>query len=291
MLFQIAILTMAMRKSSTGGNMKFVYNEERNRQMRNILMMTPSVKDAEALLMKDDTDGYAWYVMGTALASDDEHLEEAVDAYSMGIMYQPFYAPNYFGRGRRYNALGKWKRAMADFTMCIQLDPSNWTYWYYRATTENVRGNMLEESIDDFMQCLHLTDPHEHYPLIHWLYTTYAEMGDYKKAEESLDLIDCSLKAPQMDYGYERAVQLYKGMVKPDAYINEDEMAKVVIDRPNRVHFEESHMLYGLYWYWMIHGDEKKAYDAIKRLQEIGYPGTFGLLKSQPIARKLGIIK
>ena len=29
----------------------------------------------------------------------------------------------------------------------------------------------------------------------------------------------------------------------------------------------------------------------IKRLQEIGYPGTFGLLKSQPIARKLGIIK
>ena len=124
-----------------------------------------------------------------------------------------------------------------------------------------------------------------------WLYTTYAELGDYKKAEESLDLIDCSLKAPQMDYGYERAVQLYKGIVKPEDYIDEEEMAKVVIDRPNRVHFEESHMLYGLYWYWMIHGDEKKAYDAIKRLQEIGYPGTFGLLKSQPIAKKLGIIK
>lgn len=270
--------------------MKFVYNEKRDQEMRHILMMVPKVNEAEALLQKDDTDPYAWYVMGTALA-EEERLEEAIDAYSMGIMYAPFYAPNYFGRGRRHNAVGEWKQAMADFTVCIQLEPSNWTYWYYRATTANVRGGLLKDSIDDFKECLNLTNPNEHYPLIHWLYTTYAELGDYKAAEASLDLIDCSLKAPQMDYGYERAVQLYKGIVKPEDYINEEEMAKVVIDRPNRVHFEESHMLYGLYWYWMIHGDEKKAYDAIARLQEIGYPGTFGLLKSQPIARKLGIIK
>ena len=129
--------------------MKFVYNEEKNRKMRDILMMSPTVKEAQALLDKDETDGYAWYVMGTALAGENR-IDEAIDAYSMGIMYEPFYAPNYFGRGRRHNAAGKWKRAMADFTLCIQLDPSNWTYWYYRATTANVRGGLLEDSIDDF---------------------------------------------------------------------------------------------------------------------------------------------
>lgn len=42
--------------------MKFVYNEEKNKEMRHILMMQPTVEEAEALLAKDDTDGYAWYV-------------------------------------------------------------------------------------------------------------------------------------------------------------------------------------------------------------------------------------
>ncbi len=268
--------------------MKFVFNEKKNEEQRKLLMMRPTVKEAQELLDKDETDPYAWYVMGTALDLEGR-TEEGIDAYSMGITYAPFYAPNYFGRGRRHNAVGEWKQAMADFTVAIQLDPQNWTYWYYRATTENVRGGLLEESIDDFKECLNLTQAHEHYPLIHWLYTTYAELGDYKKAEESLDLMDFSQVAPQMDYGYQRAVQLYKGLVKPEDYIDEEKMAKLVIDRPNRVHFEESHMLYGLYWYWMIHGNEEKAIEAIRRLQEIGYPQTFGLLKSKKLAEKYNI--
>jgi Tetratricopeptide repeat. len=268
--------------------MKFVFNEEKNEEQRKLLMMVPSIDEAQALLDKDETDPYGWYVMGTALSLKEKY-EEAIDAYSMGIMYAPFYAPNYFGRGRRHNAIGEWKQAMADFTVAIKLDPQNWTYWYYRATTANVRGGLLEDSIDDFKECLKLTKESEHYPLVHWLYTTYAELGNYKKAEDSLSLIDASVKAPQMDYGYERAVKLYKGLVKPEEYIDEEKMAKVVIDRPNRVHFEESHMLYGLYWYWMIHGDEAKAKEAIERLQVIGYPQTFGLLKSKKLALKYGI--
>ena len=98
--------------------------------------------------------------------------------------------------------------------------------------------------------------------------TTCAELGDFKKAEECLDLMDFTQVAPQMDYGYQRACQLYKGIVKPEEYINEEEMAKVVLDRPNRVHFEESHMLYGLYWYWMIHGDEEKAKAALQKSEQ-----------------------
>ena len=57
--------------------MKFVYNEEKNEEMRRILMMQPTVEEAEALLKKDDTDGYAWYVYGTALSLVGKN-EEAV---------------------------------------------------------------------------------------------------------------------------------------------------------------------------------------------------------------------
>ena len=151
--------------------MKFVYNEEKNEAMRHILMMQPTVEEAKAKLDKDDTDAAAWYEYGTALSLVGKY-EEALEAHSHGIAYDPFYAPNYFGRGRRQNAVGRTWAALADFTVAIHLDSDCWTYWYYRATTLNLNGH-LEESIDDFRECMRLSNPAEHYPLIHWIYTTY----------------------------------------------------------------------------------------------------------------------
>lgn len=48
--------------------MKFVFNKEKNDEIRRMLMMQPTVKEAEELLKKDETDPYARYVMGTALS-------------------------------------------------------------------------------------------------------------------------------------------------------------------------------------------------------------------------------
>ena len=81
-----------------------------------------------------------------------------------------------------------------------------------------------------------------------------------------------------MDYGYSMCVKLYKGLVKPEEFIDEEKMAKVVLPRENRVQLEENTMLYGLYWYWMVHGNEEEAKKAIKRLLEIAYPGAFGVI-------------
>lgn len=270
-------------------DMKFVFNKERNDEQRRMLMMQPTMEEAEELVRKDESDPYAWYVMGKAL-SIQKRYDEAIEAHSKGIAYGPFYAPNYFGRGGKHSLRNEYWQALADYTVAIQLDPSNWLYWYYRATTLNLNGD-VESSIDDFMQCLNYMDEREHYPIVHWIYTSYAELGRYKEAEESLSLIGDDVIPPQMDYGYSMCVKLYKGLVKPEDFIDEEKMAKVVLPRPNRVHLEENTMLYGLYWYWKIHGDDGKAYDAIKRLQEIAYPGAFGYTKSLPIARKLGLIK
>ena len=269
--------------------MKFVYNEEKNEEMRRILMMHPTVEEAEALLKKDDTDGYAWYVYGTALSLVGKN-EEAIEAHSHGIAFDPFYAPNYFGRGRRDNAVGRHWQAIADFTVAIHLDSDNWTYWYYRATTLNLHGH-VEESIDDFKQCMHLSEASEHYPLIHWIYTSYVELGKFDEARKCLDLIDATVEAPQMDYGYCRAVRLYKGMIKPEDYIDIPAMQKAVLPREKRVELELNGMYYGLYCYWTLHGEPEKAAQAIRDLQKVAYPGAFGYTKSIPIAKKLGIIK
>ena len=68
--------------------------------------MQPTVEEAKAKLDKDDTDAAAWYEYGTALSLVGKY-EEALEAHSHGIAYDPFYAPNYFGRGRRQNAVGR----------------------------------------------------------------------------------------------------------------------------------------------------------------------------------------
>ena len=84
---------------------------------------------------KDETDSYAWYVMGTALSLENR-IDEAIDAHCTGLSYAPFYVPNYFGRGRRHNVKGEWKQGLADFILFTQLEPQNWTLLilqgYYR---------------------------------------------------------------------------------------------------------------------------------------------------------------
>ena len=174
--------------------MKFVFNQEKNDYNRNMLMMQPKVEEAKAALEKDDTDAYAWYVYGKALALEKRY-DEAIEAHSQGIACDPFYAPNYFGRGGKLNTTGHFWQAVADFTVAIHLDSDCWTYWYYRAPTLNLAGR-LEESIDDFRQCMKLTDPSEHYPLAHWIYSTYVELGKFDEAEKCLDLIDATVEPP-----------------------------------------------------------------------------------------------
>lgn len=267
--------------------MKFVFNEEKNEERRRMLMMQPTIEEGKALLAKDDTDAYAWYVYGKALSIQKDY-EAAIEAHSHGIACDPFYAPNYFGRGGKMSLTGRLWSALADYSVALHLDSSNWLYWYYRATTLNLAG-YLEESVDDFRQCMKVTDPKEHYPLVHWIYTTYVELGKYEEAQKSLELIDATIEPPRMDYGYCRSVRLYKGLVKPEEFIDIPAMQKAVLPREKRVELELNTMYYGLYCYWMVHGDQEKAYDAIRELHKIAYPGAFGYTKSIPIAKKLGL--
>ena len=71
----------------------------------------------------------------------------------------------------------------------------------------------VEDCLSDFRACPDLTAENEPYPLIHWLYTFYCELGRYKEAQECLSLIKDDVVPPQMDYGYSMCVKLYKGLL------------------------------------------------------------------------------
>lgn len=269
--------------------MRFVFNQEKNDEMREILMMRPTTEEARTALDRDDTDPSAWYAYGTAL-SLEKRYDEAIEAHSRGIAFGPFYPPNYFGRGRRHSISGHFWQAVADFSVAIQLEPSNWMYWYYRATCLTMNGH-VEEAISDFRRCLALTRPEEHYPLIDWLYTSNVELGRYDEAEEALKLTDASADCPQMDYGYKRSVLLYKGVVPPEEFIDLPLLQQNILPQPNRLQLELNGLYYSLYCFYMVHGQPDLAADAIRELQKVAYPGAFAYTKSIPIARRLGIIK
>ena len=208
--------------------------------------------------------------MGTALSLENR-IDETIDAHCTGLSYAPFYVPNYFGRGRRHNVKGEWKQGLADFILCTQLEPQNWTFWYYRATTENIHG-MVEESIGDFKECLNITCPGDQYPLGDWLYTTLCSLGRFKEAEEIL-------------------VQFYKGIVKPEEFINIPLFEEKILKRPNRVELEITGMYWGLYWFWMLKGDEGKANEALlELLKHDMFPTAFAYQKGTALAKKKGLI-
>ena len=106
-----------------------------------------------------------------------------------------------------------------------------------------------------------------------------------------MSLIKDDVVPPQMDYGYSMCVKLYKGLVKPDEFIDEEKMAKVVLPRENRVLLEENTMLYGLYWYWMVHGNEEEAKKAIKKAAGDSISRRLRCYsKGLSIAKKLGLV-
>lgn len=241
--------------------MKYNMTAEKGEELHHILMYKPSLEEGADCVAKTPSDPLSWYWYGVALGAA-KHEQEALDAFSHGIACAPFVAVNYFGRGRRNNVLGRYWAAMADFTVAIQLDPTNWMYWYYRATTQVTHGE-LAGAIQDFEECTKLVPPEEMYPLVDWLYTTHAELGDFQTAVDALSLTDGKAACPRMDWGYKRSVLLYKGMVTPEEFIDIPLMEKEVLPNPGRVRLELNGLYYSLYWYWTIHGDESKAKAAI----------------------------
>ena len=150
---------------------------------------------------------------------------------------------------------------------------------------------MVEESIDDFKECLEITRPGDQYPIGDWLYTTLCSLGRFKEAEEILDRIEDDVECETMDYGYKRCVQLYKGIVKPEEFINIPLFEEKMLKRPNRVELEITGMYWGLYWFWMLKGDESKANEALlELLKHDMFPTAFAYQKGTNLAKKKGLI-
>ena len=63
------------------------------------------------------------------------------------------------------------------------------------------------------------------------------------------------LEAPPMHYAYKRRVLLYKGLITPEEFIDEDDIRARMVDQEDRFTLEIATLLFGLYMYY-VYGEQ-----------------------------------
>ena len=183
----------------------------------------------------------------------------------------------------------QYDRAIADFTMALRLEPDVYLYWYYRAVTNNLRGDYAA-AIYDFRQALRFTQPLERYCIIDWLFTCYVEAGDKEGARKVLDEIEDDLPSPDMDYDYKQRVRLYKGLETPETLIDRDEIRKHVPDPMDDLRLDITTLLFGQYVYYLYHDEQEKAGQVLLEILKDPYEGAFATVKARAAAKERGLI-
>lgn len=146
-------------------------------------------KNADALTVWD-------YMRRGDQAFNDEHYEDAINAYTAAISLNPDSAIAYSNRGSTYNRITQYEKAIEDCSKAIELDPN-----YSRAF--NNRGfayrhlKQYEKAIRDYNKAIDL-NPNYAIAFSNRGHA-YSSIGEYGKAIE-----DCS-KAIELDPNYSSA--------------------------------------------------------------------------------------
>ena len=130
---------------------------------------------------KDDPDGYM--ELGLCLRRQ-MFFREAVEAYSVGISYDPFRCLLYRHRGHAYVNLGLYHQAAADFEMGLRLNPENWDCWYHLGLSYHVMGE-YERALKAYDTCYELAASDEfRICTVDWMCMTLMKMGRIDEMRE-----------------------------------------------------------------------------------------------------------
>jgi tetratricopeptide (TPR) repeat protein len=270
--------------------MTMISKEKLDEQRRKLLLRSDPSEVREKL-KSDLTNPELWYELGMAI-SDTKGPQAGIEAFSEGLKYCPFDASLYFGRGRKNIGLRRYWRCIADITVAIRIQPEFWNHWYYRGIAHHLNGS-YENAIRDLRECFPLTNPEEYYPMADWIFLSHLAMGDKAAAVKSLEIIECSVIPPTMDFGYRRSVMLYKGLIKPENFLNEDEIRENSLAKsgtiPGRLELEMMSISFGLYAFYELHGETEKANNVIRSILRYPKSPAFAYIKADDIAKSRGL--
>ena len=166
--------------------------------LANEKMSMVTVEDIEKALEQAPTDVDLLFAKGMAYFNGD--FQVAIDAFSLGLLQEPFSTKLHYMRGRKYVSLDKWPEAASEFLMCIRINPEDYgpfenlgISWFYHP--QHYLGltyfymNNLEKAVECFRDSMnvYLKNGIEFVPVeVDWMWMAYMKMGQKDKAHEIL---------------------------------------------------------------------------------------------------------
>lgn len=222
--------------------------------------LTPSDETAKAIeeVKADPTNPDKYMALGLCLRRQ-MFFREAIEAYSIGLSYDPFRCLLYRHRGHAYVNIGLYHQAAADFETGLRIDPKNWDCWYHLGLSYHLMGS-YERALKAYESCYALA-PSDEFRICtaDWMCMTLMKMGRLDEMREVAARIHPDM-VPGGSAGYFERVLVYNGTRTADEVLALAET-------------KDDHMFatysYGLaVYYEFVTGEKDKAKRILERIAQ-----------------------
>ena len=229
--------------------------------LRSKLEFTEETKAIQKEILKNPCSTELWMKKGIALAKQ-MHFREAIEAYSIGLSYNPFHALSLRHRGHRLISTYRFEEAAFDFELSSRLNPANWDTWYHLGLAYYLIGD-FERANKAYSRCLEMTkeDQEELVAIVDWKWLTLMRLGKVKEAKEVLQLVDEQTE-PGENTVYKERVLMYKSDIKPENIL--ESIHRHANDKFGD--FELATQGYGVAMYYYFNGQKEKTFDLFMRI-------------------------
>ncbi len=227
--------------------------------------MSDTIKELKTQLETHPKDETLWLALGNAYVAANR-LEDAIDAFSEGIICNPFGVDCYHMRARKYLTLRKCEFSVADFAMAARLDPDNVDNYYYQGVAAYM-GKMYGKAEEALLKTIELMEAQhveETAAAVDWLWMTYTAMGKTEQADAIAATIQKDTPCLARSNSYKKRVLLYNGTIRPEDFLDRESLKTT--DRPELYLISE---LFGLGNYYIAKGQPEKAIPLFKEARDI----------------------
>ncbi len=215
--------------------------------------LSDKVLEMEEKLKVDPKNPDLWMQKGIALRGQ-MLFREAIEAYSIGLTYDPFHALLYRHRGHAMVNIRRYQEGAADFELSLRINPMNWDCWYHLGLAYYLMSD-FERARYAYERCIEITDDDESLSAVtDWYWLTLMNLGEFELAQKAaLKLSKGKNIVANKDY-YQR-VLVYGGQAD----------VKEILDYANSL--EDDHMYatqgFGIAFYLLTKGEFEKAHEIL----------------------------
>jgi Flp pilus assembly protein TadD len=264
-----AIAVATAPGAGQAGGQSVQYRSPEGKEYRS-LPETEAVTSARAALEADPKSIARIIDLGVA-QSGARQFREAIATFTRGLAIEPNNARLLRWRGHRYLSVREFDGAFADLTRGGAIDSGIYGIWYHLGVVQYLRGDFAGAA-GSFARAQPIApDAGELAGSTDWLWMSLSRAGRGAEAKAMLDRRPES-RLPPVTNAYTRRLQLYRGVIGPEAVVTPADTDEVQI----------ATLAFGLGNWYLIRGDKAQARAWFERSVKTagGWPG-FGFILSE----------